>query len=121
MWSGNSLGRTLVVIGLAVDLAGCGWVLALVVHSGTDVSLWALAPALLVIGIGTGGSAAETMGLSVGKVARIATLESMAVSLRRLLGRESIRLDNGTDARLAWLDHGYDEARSPCQERHSAA
>jgi EmrB/QacA subfamily drug resistance transporter len=48
------LGRTLVVIGLTVDLAGCGWVLALVDHSGTDVSLWALAPALFVIGIGTG-------------------------------------------------------------------
>jgi 5,10-methylenetetrahydromethanopterin reductase len=57
-----------------------------------------------VIGVGTGGSAAETMGLSVGKVARIATLESMAVSLRRLLGRESIRLENGADARLAWLE-----------------
>lgn len=48
------LGRTLVFIGLAVDLAGCGWVLALVDHSGTNVSLWALAPAFFVIGIGTG-------------------------------------------------------------------
>jgi EmrB/QacA subfamily drug resistance transporter len=48
------LGRGLVVIGLTVDLAGCGWVLALVDHSGTNVSLWALAPALLVIGVGTG-------------------------------------------------------------------
>src|SRR6185369_16812535 len=44
------------------------------------------------------------MGLPVARVARIATLESMAGSLRRLLGRESIRLDNGTDARLAWLE-----------------
>jgi EmrB/QacA subfamily drug resistance transporter len=48
------LGRRLVVIGLAVVLAGCGWVLALVDHSGTDLSLWALAPALFVIGIGIG-------------------------------------------------------------------
>ncbi|GAA4253749.1 hypothetical protein GCM10022255_055790 [Dactylosporangium darangshiense] len=48
------LGRTLVFIGLTVVLAGCGWVLALVDHSGTNVSLWALAPALFVIGIGTG-------------------------------------------------------------------
>jgi EmrB/QacA subfamily drug resistance transporter len=48
------LGRRLVFIGLAVDLVGCGWVLALVDHSGTNVSLWALAPALFVIGIGTG-------------------------------------------------------------------
>jgi EmrB/QacA subfamily drug resistance transporter len=48
------LGRTLVVIGLAVVLAGCGWVLALVDHSGTNLGLWTLAPALFVIGIGIG-------------------------------------------------------------------
>ncbi|MFG6199992.1 MFS transporter [Nonomuraea sp. JJY05] len=46
------LGRTLVFLGLAVVLVGCGWVLALVDHSGTNVSLWALAPALFVTGIG---------------------------------------------------------------------
>ncbi|MBB5790265.1 MFS transporter [Jiangella mangrovi] len=49
-----TLGRRLVVIGLAVDLVGCGWVLALVDHSGTSLGLWALAPAFFVIGIGTG-------------------------------------------------------------------
>lgn len=48
------LGRRLVVIGLVVVLAGCGWVLALVDHSGTEVRLWALAPALFVIGSGIG-------------------------------------------------------------------
>ncbi|MGH3208924.1 MAG: MFS transporter [Trebonia sp.] len=48
------LGRRLVFIGLAVDLAGCGWVLALVVHSAANVGLWVLAPALFVIGIGIG-------------------------------------------------------------------
>ncbi|MBG0566981.1 MFS transporter [Actinoplanes aureus] len=48
------LGRRLVFIGLAVSLVGCGWVLALVDHSGTNISLWALAPAFFVIGIGTG-------------------------------------------------------------------
>jgi EmrB/QacA subfamily drug resistance transporter len=47
-------GRRLVFTGLAVVLAGCGWVLALVDHSGTNLSLWALAPALFVIGIGIG-------------------------------------------------------------------
>ncbi len=47
-------GRTLIFIGLAVVLAGCGWVLALVDHSGTNVGLWTLAPALFVIGIGIG-------------------------------------------------------------------
>ncbi|WP_328334774.1 MFS transporter [Kribbella sp. NBC_00382] len=48
------LGRTLILIGLGVVLAGCGWVLALVDHSGTNLSLWTLAPALFVIGIGVG-------------------------------------------------------------------
>ena len=74
------------------------------VTASAIATLHELAEGRVVIGIGTGGSAAETMGLSVGKVARIATLESMAVSLRRLLGRESIRLENGADARLAWLE-----------------
>lgn len=74
------------------------------VTASAIATLHELAPGRVVLGIGTGGSAAETMGLSVGKVARIATLESMAGALRRLLGRESIRLDNGTDARLAWLE-----------------
>jgi EmrB/QacA subfamily drug resistance transporter len=48
----GKLGRRLVVIGLTVVLVGCGWVLALVSSSGTDVSLWALAPAFFVIGVG---------------------------------------------------------------------
>ncbi len=74
------------------------------VTASAIATLHELAEGRVVLGIGTGGSAAETMGLSVGKVARIATLESMAASLRRLLGRESIRLDNGTDARLGWLE-----------------
>jgi 5,10-methylenetetrahydromethanopterin reductase len=74
------------------------------VTASAIATLHELAEGRVVLGIGTGGSAAETMGLSVGKVARVATLESMADSLRRLLGRESIRLENGTDARLAWLE-----------------
>ena len=48
------LGRILVFIGLTVDLAGCGRVLVLVEHSGTNVSLRALAPAFFVIGVGIG-------------------------------------------------------------------
>lgn len=50
----TKLGRTLVFIGLGVSIAGTGWVLALVEHAGTHVSLWELAPAFLVIGVGTG-------------------------------------------------------------------
>ncbi|HET9500844.1 MAG TPA: MFS transporter [Marmoricola sp.] len=48
------LGRRLVFIGLAVSLVGCGWILTLVDRSGTNLTLWALTPALFVIGIGTG-------------------------------------------------------------------
>jgi EmrB/QacA subfamily drug resistance transporter len=60
------LGRRLVFIGLAVDLVGCGWVLALVVHSGTNVSLWALAPAFFVIGVGIGLSFATIPVVALG-------------------------------------------------------
>ncbi len=75
------------------------------VTASAIATLHELAPGRLVLGIGTGGSASETMGLSVAKTARVGTLESMAHALRRLLGGESIRLDTGTDARLAWLLH----------------
>jgi EmrB/QacA subfamily drug resistance transporter len=60
------LGRTLVFIGLTVDLVGCGWVLALVDHSGTNVSLWALAPAFSVIGAGIGLSFATIPTVALG-------------------------------------------------------
>jgi MFS family permease len=59
-------GRRLVFLGLAVDLAGCGWVLALVVHSGTGVSLWTLAPAFFVIGAGIGLSFATIPAVALG-------------------------------------------------------
>ncbi|MFC5824165.1 MFS transporter [Nonomuraea insulae] len=60
------LGRRLVVIGLTVDLVGCGWVLALVAYSGTNVSLWALAPAFFVIGVGIGLSFATIPVVALG-------------------------------------------------------
>jgi EmrB/QacA subfamily drug resistance transporter len=60
------LGRRLVFIGLTVDLVGCGWVLALVDHSGTNVSLWALAPAFFVIGVGIGLSFATIPTVALG-------------------------------------------------------
>lgn len=60
------LGRTLVFIGLIVDLVGCGWVLVLVAYSGTNVSLWALAPAFLVIGVGLGLSFATIPVVALG-------------------------------------------------------
>ena len=60
------LGRRLVFIGLTVAVVGCGWVLALVAAYGTDVSLWALAPALLVIGVGIGFSFATIPTVALG-------------------------------------------------------
>jgi MFS family permease len=60
------LGRRLVFIGLAVDLVGCGWVLALVVRSGTNVGLWTLAPALFVIGVGISLSFAAIPTVALG-------------------------------------------------------
>jgi 5,10-methylenetetrahydromethanopterin reductase len=74
------------------------------VTASAIATLHELAPGRLVLGIGTGGSAAETMGLPVGRMARVATLEAQATSLRRLLAGESVRLDTGVDARLAWLE-----------------
>jgi 5,10-methylenetetrahydromethanopterin reductase len=73
------------------------------VTASAIATLHELAPGRLVLGVGTGGSASETMGLSVARTARVATLESMAHALKHLLRGESIRLDTGTDARLAWL------------------
>ncbi|MFI9838977.1 MFS transporter [Nonomuraea sp. NPDC051941] len=60
------LGRRLVFIGLTVDLVGCGWVLVLVAYSGTNVSLWTLAPAFFVIGIGIGLSFATIPVVALG-------------------------------------------------------
>ncbi|MEV0715011.1 MFS transporter [Asanoa sp. NPDC050611] len=60
------LGRRLVFVGLTVVLAGCGWVLALVDHAGTNLGLWALAPALFVIGVGIGLSFATIPTVALG-------------------------------------------------------
>ncbi|GLY76047.1 MFS transporter [Actinoallomurus iriomotensis] len=60
------LGRRLIFIGLTVDLAGCGWVLVLIDHSGTNAGLWAPAPAFFVIGIGLGLSFATIPTVALG-------------------------------------------------------
>jgi EmrB/QacA subfamily drug resistance transporter len=62
----TKFGRRLVFIGLIIDLVGCGWVLALVAHSGTHLSLWALAPAFFVIGVGLGLSFATIPTVALG-------------------------------------------------------
>ena len=60
------LGRRLVFIGLTVNLVGCVWVLVLVAYSGTNVSLWALAPAFFVTGVGIGLSFATIPVVALG-------------------------------------------------------
>jgi 5,10-methylenetetrahydromethanopterin reductase len=73
------------------------------VTASAIASLAELAPGRVVLGVGTGGSAAQTMGLTLRQTSRIATLESMATSVRRLLGHEAIRFESGSEGRLAWL------------------
>lgn len=64
-----------------------------------------LAPGRVVCGIGTGGSAAETMGLTIRQTARVATLESVATTVRRLLATQAVTFESGREGRLAWLRH----------------
>jgi 5,10-methylenetetrahydromethanopterin reductase len=63
-----------------------------------------LAPGRVVLGIGTGGSSAETMGLSVRGAARVATLTAMVDAIRGLLARGTARFETGVEGRLAWLE-----------------
>ena len=74
------------------------------VAASAIATLEEMAPGRVVLGIGTGGSSAETMGVSVQRAARIAALETMTTSIRTLLAGGAARLDSGVDSRLAWLD-----------------
>ena len=73
------------------------------VTASAIATLHDLAPGRVVIGVGTGGSSAQTMGLSLAQVGKAATLAATATSLRRLLAGERVRFDTGIDGRLAWL------------------
>jgi 5,10-methylenetetrahydromethanopterin reductase len=74
------------------------------VAASAIATLEELAPGRIVLGLGTGGSSAETMGVSVQRAARIATLETMTRSIRGLLAGGTARLDSGVESRLAWLE-----------------
>lgn len=63
-----------------------------------------LAPGRVVIGLGTGGSSAQTMGLSLAQVSKARTLAETANALRALLAARATRFETGIDGRLAWLD-----------------
>ena len=62
-------GRLLVVAGLGVTLAGATGVWATVLAEGTGVSVWALAPSLLVLGVGMGACFSSIYDVAIGDVA----------------------------------------------------
>jgi 5,10-methylenetetrahydromethanopterin reductase len=74
------------------------------VTASAIATLHDLAEGRLVLGLGTGGSSAETMGMSVQRAARVATLETMTKAIRRLLAGKTTRFENGVEGRLAWLE-----------------
>ncbi len=63
------LGRQLVVIGLGITLAGATGLWATVTALGTAVSAWALAPSLLVLGVGMGTCFSSIYDVAIGDVA----------------------------------------------------
>ena len=65
----TKLGRVLVVIGLGITLAGAAGVWATVLAEGTTVSVWALAPSILVLGTGMGACFSSIYDVAIGDVA----------------------------------------------------
>jgi EmrB/QacA subfamily drug resistance transporter len=63
------LGRTLVLIGMLVTLAGAGGLLAIVLVDGTDTTLWTLAPAVFVVGLGMGLCFGTIFDIALGDIA----------------------------------------------------
>lgn len=73
------------------------------VTASATATLAELAPGRTVLGIGTGGSAAGTMGLRVEQVARVSTLTHVVEGVRRLLSGDPMRFESGSEGGLAWL------------------
>jgi len=65
----TKLGRLLVVIGLSITAAGALGMWVTVLAYGTGVSRWALAPSLLVLGVGMGTCFSSIYDVAVGDVA----------------------------------------------------
>jgi EmrB/QacA subfamily drug resistance transporter len=63
------LGRRLVVIGLAITLAGAGALWATVGLEGVSVNVWAMAPSLLALGIGMGACFSSIYDVALGDIA----------------------------------------------------
>jgi EmrB/QacA subfamily drug resistance transporter len=65
----GKLGRLLVIIGLGCTLAGAAGLWATVLAEGTAVSVWALAPSILVLGAGMGACFSSIYDVAIGDVA----------------------------------------------------
>jgi EmrB/QacA subfamily drug resistance transporter len=63
------LGRVLVITGLGITLAGAAGLWATVLAQGTGVSVWALAPSILVLGAGMGTCISSIYDVAIGDVA----------------------------------------------------
>lgn len=64
----RKLRRTLILAGMLLTLAGAGWLLALVLTRGTDLTLWAMAPAVFVTGLGMGACFGTIFDITLGDV-----------------------------------------------------
>ncbi len=65
----GKLGRQLVVIGLCITLAGAVALWATVLAEGTAVSVWVMAPSLLILGVGMGACFSSIYDVAIGDVA----------------------------------------------------
>ena len=65
----GKLGRVLVITGLGITLAGAAGLWATVLAQGTAVSVWALAPSILVLGAGMGTCISSIYDVAIGDVA----------------------------------------------------
>jgi EmrB/QacA subfamily drug resistance transporter len=65
----GTLGRVLVITGLGITLAGTAGLWATVLAQGTAVSVWALAPSILVLGAGMGTCISSIYDVAIGDVA----------------------------------------------------
>ena len=63
------LGRSLVVIGLAVTLAGAAGLWTAVLNEGVHTSAWLMAPSLLVLGVGMGLCFTSLFDVAIGDIA----------------------------------------------------
>ena len=54
--------------GIVTTVAGAGWLLAIVLHDGTSATAAALAPAMVVIGIGMGATFSTLYDIAIGDI-----------------------------------------------------